>query len=421
MSSETKKERPIAVDLCAGAGGMTLGFEQAGFDVLASFDIDPIHCAIHEYNFPFWSVLCQNLVEITEAEIRSRSKIGDREIDVVLAGLPIYQGLASKGRRAAEEQRNSVLYHFQRLVVELQPKYFVMENDRGLAIGRPKQRLKTLIKELKEAGYQVQEEYKSLNAANYGVPEARERLYLLGCRSDRKLPKYPPPTTKPAKPKLRDRHQDSDLPPGPTVWDALSDLPEAKNYPELFKQDWAQAEYGKPSDYARALRERDFLADNYAYEREYNRQLLTASMLTKHSLRSIKRFENTKEGQREKISRFQKLHPEGICNNLRGGTDRNQGSFTAPRPIHPYIPRCITVREAARMHSFPDWFRFHGTKWHGFRQVANSVPPLLAKALGAEIIRVLGVVRSKPTVKQELGDEKLLQLTNSQASQRYRS
>lgn len=421
MSSETKKERPIAVDLCAGAGGMTLGFEQAGFDVLASVDIDPIHCAIHEYNFPFWSVLCQNIVEITEAEIRSRSQIGDREIDVVLASLPTSQGFPTTGKRAASEQRNSVLYNFQRLIVELKPKYFVMENDRGLAIGRQKQRLKNAIKELKEAGYQIQEDYKSLNAANYGVPEARERLFILGCRSEEKLPKYPPATTKPAKPKLRDRHRDSDLPLGPTVWDALSDLPEAKNYPELVKQDWAQAEYGKPSDYAKGLIDRDFLADNYSYEREYDLQLLTASMLTKHSLRSMKRFENTKQGQREKISRFQKLHPEGICNSLRGGTDRNQGSFTAPRPIHPYVPRCITVREAARLHSYPDWFRFHGTKWHGFRQVANSVPPLLAKVVAAEIIRVLGVAPSKPTLKQQLGDGKLLELTNSQASQRYRS
>ncbi|MGK7901859.1 MAG: DNA cytosine methyltransferase [Hormoscilla sp.] len=421
MSSETKKERPIAVDLCAGAGGMTLGFEQAGFDVLASVDIDPIHCAIHEYNFPFWSVLCQNIVETTEAEIRSRSQIGDREIDVVLASLPTSQVFSTMGKRAASEKRNSVLYNFQRLVAELKPKYFVMENDRGLAIGRQKQRLKNLIKDLREAGYQVQEDYKSLNAANYGIPEARERLFLLGCRSSEKLPKYPLATTKPAKPRLRDRHRDSDLPLGPTVWDALSDLPEAKNYPELVKQDWTQAEYGKPSNYAKGLSVRDFLADNYGYDREYDRQLLTSSMLTKHSLRSMKRFENTKQGQREKISRFQKLHPEGICNSLRGGTDRTQGSFTAPRPIHPYVPRCITVREAARLHSYPDWFRFHATKWHGFRQVANSVPPLLAKAVAAEIIRALGVVPSSPTGKLLLGDEKLLELTNSQASQRYRS
>jgi DNA (cytosine-5)-methyltransferase 1 len=88
MAYELRKQRPIAVDLFAGAGGMTLGFEQAGFDVLASVEIDPIHCAIHKFNFPFWTVLCQSVVDTTGEEIRKRSQIGDREIDVVICGSP---------------------------------------------------------------------------------------------------------------------------------------------------------------------------------------------------------------------------------------------------------------------------------------------------------------------------------------------
>ncbi|NJR76048.1 MAG: DNA cytosine methyltransferase, partial [Scytonema sp. CRU_2_7] len=98
----TFHQRPIAVDLFAGAGGMTLGFEQAGFDVLAAVEIDPIHCAIHEFNFPFWTVLCQSVVDTTGEEIRKRSQIGDREIDVVICGSPC-QGFSIIGKRAVDD------------------------------------------------------------------------------------------------------------------------------------------------------------------------------------------------------------------------------------------------------------------------------------------------------------------------------
>lgn len=86
-----------------------------------------------------------------------------------------------------------------------------------------------------------------------------------------------------------------------------------------------------------------------------------------------------------------KLSPTGLCNTLRAGTARDQGAYTAARPIHYNQPRCITVREAARLHTFPDWFLFHETIWHGFREIGNAVIPLLAKAIGDEIIKVLEV------------------------------
>ena len=80
--------RPIAVDLFAGAGGLTLGFEQAGFDVVASVELDPIHCATHEFNFPQWPVICSSVGNVTGDEIRNRSKVADREVDVVFGGPP---------------------------------------------------------------------------------------------------------------------------------------------------------------------------------------------------------------------------------------------------------------------------------------------------------------------------------------------
>src|SRR5208283_2426639 len=109
----------------------------------------------------------------------------------------------------------------------------------------------------------------------------------------------------------------------------------------------------------------------------------------------------------EPVSRFHKLDPHGICNTIRAGTASDRGAFTSPRPIHPSSPRCITVREAARLHSYPDWFRFHVTKWHGFRQIGNSVPPLLAQAVAAQIAAQLKPM-PPPQKPVKLGDPILL-------------
>jgi DNA (cytosine-5)-methyltransferase 1 len=108
-----------------------------------------------------------------------------------------------------------------------------------------------------------------------------------------------------------------------------------------------------------------------------------------HSESVIKRFRATKPGGQEAISRYYRLAWNGISPTLRAGTGPDHGSHTAPRPIHPAKARCITVREAARLHTFPDWFSFHPTKWHGFRQIGNSVPPYLAKAVVKQIYDAL--------------------------------
>ena len=413
-----RKKRPIAVDLFAGAGGMTLGFEQAGFDVLASVEIDPVHCATHQFNFPMCSILCKDVAQLRGSEIRKNSAIGGREIDVVISGSPC-QGFSMMGKRDVDDPRNSLIFHFQRLVLELKPKFFVMENVPGIASGEHKELLNTLISSFLEAGYKVEENYQVLNAVNYGVPQARKRLFLIGCKKDYELPKYPQPTTIPPKIKVPQRYKKVNLPAVPTVWDAIGDLPEVDNYSELLDRDWVIAEYGKCSTYASIMRGIDGLDDDYSYDREYDRQILSCSLRTKHSQESMERFHAAKHGEKEPISRFYKLHPEGVCNTLRAGTDRARGAYTSPRPIHPIAPRCITVREAARLHSYPDWFRFHVTKWHGFRQVGNSVPPRLAKVVAAQIISALGVTAIKPSLKLTWGDDSLLKLNWSEAEKYY--
>jgi DNA (cytosine-5)-methyltransferase 1 len=411
-------QRPIAVDLFAGAGGMTLGFEQAGFDVLASVEIDPIHCAIHEYNFPMWTAICASVTNISGDDIRAKSKIGDREVDVVFGGPPC-QGFSLMGKRAFDDPRNQLVSHFMRLVTELNAKYFVMENVKGLTLGSHRQFVDEVIDNFEKNGYKVLKDYQVLNASHFGVPQHRERLFLIGCRQDLALPNYPLPITKPAKAKRIPKNL-VDLPNSPTVGDAIADLPDINNYQELSDRDWCIANYKNPTSfYGEYLH--GLLADphNFAYPRQYDPKLLTSSIKTVHTPVSIARFRATANGEVEKISRFLKLDPDGICNTLRAGTPSNRGAFTAPRPIHPEQPRCITVREAARLHSYPDWFRFHGTKWHGFRQIGNSVPPLLARAVAHQLREVLGANPKKPTEMIRLENDQLLRLKMVAAAKKF--
>ena len=179
------RKRPIAIDLFAGVGGMTLGFEQAGFDILGSVEIDPIHCAVHEYNFPFWTTICSDISKINAKTIKSLSQIRNQDIDVVFGGPPC-QGFSSMGKRDPKDNRNNLIEHFIRLVIELQPKYFVIENVPGMATKNNQAFLKKIFNKFTINNYQIQTKYKILNSANYGVPQIRKRLFLLGAKSNSK-------------------------------------------------------------------------------------------------------------------------------------------------------------------------------------------------------------------------------------------
>ncbi len=130
----------------------------------------------------------------------------------------------------------------------------------------------------------------------------------------------------------------------------------------------------------------------------------------------MRRFGETAQGEVEPISRFFRLPADGISNTLRAGTDSARGAFTSPRPIHYAHSRCVTVREMARLHGFPDWFRFHATKWHGARQIGNAVPPPLAQAVAGSIIAAMGVKPDRPDRRIALGDPALLRMNMGVAS-----
>lgn len=389
--------RPIGIDLFAGAGGLSLGFEQAGFDIVAAVEIDPIHSAAHKFNFPNCVTVCKSVVDVSGVQLRRLAGIGNREIDVVVGGAPC-QGFSLIGKRALDDSRNQLVYHFVRIVLELQPRYFVFENVKGLTLGKHRRFLQEIIDAFRESGYAVEADYKVLNAADHGVPQDRRRLFLMGARAGLALPTYPEPTDR------------------TTVQHAISDLPDAQMLPVLWQRDWSKAKFGNASTYAAVLRGKKDDPNDFGYRRHYDDSVLTSSMLTAHTDLSRERFAQTEQGSVEPISRFKKLDPSGVCNTLRAGTASDRGAFTSPRPIHPTSPRVITVREAARLHSYPDWFRFHATKWHGFRQIGNSVPPLLARAVGSQIMKAMKRTPEKPVEILALGDEGLICISMADAA-----
>lgn len=401
VGKKSAARRPIGIDLFAGAGGLSLGFERAGFDVVAAVEIDPIHCAVHEFNFPTTATICKSVTDLDSAEIRNRAGIGDRAIDVVFGGAPC-QGFSMIGKRALDDPRNGLVHHFVRLVLELRPKYFVFENVKGLTVGAHKKFLEEIIEAFQADGtYRVVTDYRVLNAAEYGVPQDRRRLFLLGARKGLALPTYP------------------NVRRSVTVGEAIGDLPEVEEIPDLMERDWTPAKYKTSSAYAKKLRGLLNDPSDFSYRREFDRHILTSSLRTYHTPLSQSRFAATPCGETEAVSRFHKLDPDGVCNTLRAGTNSDRGAFTSPRPIHPYTPRCITVREAARLHSYPDWFRFHVTKWHGFRQIGNSVPPLLAQAVAERLMAALRIEPAVPDAILQLGDPALLSFTMADAAKYF--
>lgn len=434
-----RHRRPIAVDLFAGAGGFSLGLEQAGFDVVAALELDPVHAAVYSYNFPHTTVICADASNVSGREIEQAAVRGWSEhpvevyhhrslrawhgdIDLVI-GSPPCEGFSQTSKRQVDDRRNDLIFEFSRLVCELQPRYFVMENVTGLLDQRYDDLRQRLFQELETAGYQIIQPLQVMNARNFGVPQDRPRLFVLGTRMGYPLLEYPkicsddPDTVNQAM-----NVQEVNV----TVGEAIADLPNVDRWNDLLGTDEVmltdeqlQDCEQRSSDYVRSLRGMIPDPRNLSYPRDWNAQLLTGSMRTVHTPTSAKRFATTPMGKVEQKSRLRRLDINNVCPPLRAGTGNDRGRHTSPRPIHPKHPRVISVREAARLHSFPDWFRFHATKWHGFRQVGNASPPLLARAIGAKVVQALQL--HPPTLPPDaaplqLGDMRLLWMSPTDAT-----
>ena len=376
--------KPIGVELFCGVGGMTLGFERAGFNVAGAFDFDCRSVEYHSLNFPHSQTFQRDVATLSAAEVVELCQLKDAHIDVLFGGPPC-QGFSEIGRKYDGDERNLLILEFARLVRDLKPQYFVVENVRGLLYDYSKCILTKFVRSIRRSGYQIVEPIRLLDASNYGVPQRRRRAFILGYLRELRPPEYP-------KGYAEGAHS-----PPPTVSDAIGDLPDITCIDELLVNDFYNGPLGKPSTYAQQLR-------SSAQQRAHAGIAtgLTGCLRTVHSDETVARFSATTPGTYEPKSRCYRLKADGVAFTLRAGSDPNNGSFTAARPIHPAQPRCITTREAARLHSFPDWFQFHPTKWHGFRQVGNSVPPMLAQAVASEIYKAIQLNVASPKLGPKL-------------------
>lgn len=366
-------QRPTAIDLFSGAGGMSLGVEAAGFDVIGAIELDSVHCAIHELNFPYCETIC---ADITSLDISKIAKSLKREIDLIVGGPPC-QGFSQIGLRQLDDPRNSLVKAYCKAINDIQPKYFIFENVPGITRGKHKDFLKEMLRILSSSGYHV-EPPRLLNAYDFGVPQKRERCIVIGSRKDVKKASYPVVSQNQKQHSLFENTTEYH-----SAMDALQDL---ENHMPFIKND-----EGIPvSDLQTGTPYSIFIQDKLQHcHTRSPRPVVYNHVASKHTDISIQRFSETQPGKNEPVSRFYKLHPDNPCNTLRAGTASDRGAYTAPRPIHYIHPRCITVREAARLHSYPDWFVFHDTIWHGFREIGNSVAPIFAKALSDSIYSLL--------------------------------
>lgn len=268
--------------------------EQAGYDVAAAVEFDPVHMATHEYNFPETVYFARDVQTLSGEEILVGTGLKGEDIHAVVGGAPC-QGFSMIGKRALDDPRNQLVNEFARIVLEIQPRYFVLENVAGLATGKHRKFLDEVIELFESNEYQVVTPVRVLQAAEFGVPQSRKRLVLIGARKDVPLPVYPEPTHSARK--INGQEVSGTLPLSPSVREALVDIPDADQFPDLLTADVTSATYGEPSLYA-AIPRGEALVDHFGHIRPHDPSLLTSSMRANHTQKSIDRFKTTPPPER---------------------------------------------------------------------------------------------------------------------------
>lgn len=323
---------PTVVELFCGVGGMGLGFKQAGFNIVQSFDNNPHALEMHLTNFPECSTKNINILELERVEG-----------DIIIAGPPC-QGFSQMGKQDLLDPRNHLIVHTAKIIINSSPDYFVIENVTGLIT----EKFASIVKEV----YSILEQkylitIHKLNSVDFGIPQNRQRVFITGVKDNGVL-KQPTKIT-PFSKKY-------------TVRDAISDLPD-------------QGEHEVPAIYKNR--------NAYNAELQKNEGEITNCNTTKHSEEIIARFSKTEPGSKDLISHRNRLRWEQVSPTILAGslTTRRAACW----PIHPDLPRVITVREAARLSSFPDDFMFSRETYLATSQIGNAVPPKLALAVAKSI------------------------------------
>lgn len=350
------------VDLFCGVGGLALGFKNKNFKTLLANDVDADMCKSFNLNFPNINLVCDNIKNIKFKDIL-KSKV-----DIILGGPPC-QAYSTSGKRLLEDKRAFLYHQYYRALKELMPKLFIYENVKGL-LSMNKGQLFNEIKDLfGSLGYDIQA--KIINAADYGVPQLRQRVIIVGTLDNIKF-NFPQPThfSYSESDDLFFRNKKKYL----TLEDALSDLPLIKN--------------GEKSDQYLKSEQND-----YQKKMRNNSLILTEHNSSFHSESLMRVIRNVPQGGTLKDIP-KKYKPKSGFGNSYGRLwwnkpsttiTRNFGTPSSARCIHPKCDRALTTREGARLQSFNDNFKFYGSRQKKNLQIGNAVPPILAEVLANQV------------------------------------
>jgi DNA (cytosine-5)-methyltransferase 1 len=331
---------PVCADLFCGCGGLSTGLLDAGIDVRVGVDLDAPSIEAFNVNHARRgsASLLRDIREVSGAEVIGAA---GAPIDLLVGGPPCQPFSVAGKRRGLEDFRGDLVFEFVRLTAETRPSAFIFENVPNLASVKGGVVLDDLLIAFRQVGYEPSASV--LLAADYGVPQMRKRLFIIGRRGRRSIP-MPPVATHAARSALEQGAQ-----PHMIVSEALDDLPDV-NEPEA-----------------------EFVPNHEP---------------TLHSDAMLNAFRKQPPGTREKKSRHDRLHPDRPGYTLRAGT----GNYSPLRPVHHRYDRVVTVRECARLQSFPDEFIWPDTlsRLQQYRQVGNAVPPRLAAAVGRHVAEQLG-------------------------------
>ena len=358
---------PKIIDLYSGVGGLSLGAVKANFNLIGAVEYEKRIIDSHTKNFPNSKHICADVSTIDAKIIRVLTELKSSELAGLIGGPPC-QGFSTIGKRNLNDSRNRLFSDFFRLVSELSPAFYMAENVPGILNSKYDEIRKEALR-IVEDKYDVLEPIK-VNASEYGAATTRTRVFFIGVRKDIRGAEL-----------ISQAIIDQKVNHPIYVKDALIGLPVDISESWIdYNSSWQRIKLVKNHNYVSALNQLiDGLGHLEAIKRLEKKKEVSGCFGTKHSIDVALRYGELAPGQQDPISKSIKLKQNGFCPTLRAGTDSSKGSYQAVRPIHPTEARVITPREAARLQGFPDWFQFHETKWHSFRQIGNSVCPIAAE------------------------------------------
>lgn len=368
----SKGKKLKVIDLFCGVGGLTYGFaHNDNFQVVAANEILPNMAKAYALNHPTVKVYVEDIKHFDATKVARDLKIQASEIDIVIGGPPC-QAYSTVGKRLIDDPRGKLFQEYYRVLKEFNPKLFVFENVKGLLSMQGGEVLKTIISLFESLGYRVK--YKVLNAADYGVPQIRERVIIVGSKLRTEF-EYPKPTHR--NPAEESDFSNSKLQPYLTLETAISDLPFIKTNEESFVY-----AHDPQNDFQIVMRQHapSKLMDHNAPKNNDKLVKIMESLPDGGTPRDLPKSLRPHSGFTNTYCRLWWKRPSTTIT-------RNLSTPSSSRCIHPKAPRALTTREGARIQCFPDDYQFYGSRSDRNLQVGNAVPTFLSNALAKSIVR----------------------------------